>query len=47
MSGQARDRVLRWVLAYLGLSASWTLSGGGDPWQALAIAQAARRALGI
>jgi len=41
VSGLARERVLMWVLAYLGLSASWTLSSGGDPWQALAIAEAA------
>ena len=47
MSGLARARVLRWLLAYLGLSASWTLSDGGDPWQALAIAKAARRGLGV
>lgn len=46
-SGLPTDLILRWVLAYLGLSASWTLSGGGDPWQALAIAEAIRRALGI
>jgi streptomycin 6-kinase len=41
-----RGRVLGWVLAYLGLSASWTVSTGGDPWQALAIAEAAQDALG-
>lgn len=40
VSGLARERVLMWVLAYLGLSASWTLSSGGEPRQALAIAEA-------
>ena len=41
MSGLRRDRLLAWLVAYLGLSASWTLSIDGDPWQALAIAEAA------
>jgi len=45
MAGLPRARVLRWLLAYLGLSASWTLCDGGDPWQALAIAEAAQAAL--
>lgn len=40
VSGLPAERVLMWVLAYLGLSASWTVSDGGDPWQALAIAEA-------
>lgn len=40
-SGLGREGVLRWVLAYVGLSASWTLSDGGDPRQALAIAEEA------
>ena len=34
-------RVLSWVLAYCGLSASWTLSDGDDPWRALAIGEIA------
>jgi streptomycin 6-kinase len=42
MSGLPAGRLLRWLIAYLGLSASWTLGDGGDPWQALAIAEAAR-----
>jgi streptomycin 6-kinase len=45
-AGLPRTRVLSWVLAYLGLSASWTLSTGGDPRQALAIGEAAQAALG-
>jgi streptomycin 6-kinase len=45
LSGLARERLLQWLVAYLGLSASWTLSDGGDPWQALAIAEAAEALL--
>jgi streptomycin 6-kinase len=41
MSALPRERILAWLIAYLGLSASWTLSDGGDPWQGLAIAEAA------
>jgi streptomycin 6-kinase len=41
LSGLSRDRLLAWLIAYLGLSASWTLTEHGDPWQALAIAEAA------
>lgn len=44
MSGLPRADVLRWLIAYLGLSASWTVSDGDDPWQALAILEAALRA---
>ena len=44
-AGLPRRRVLAWLLAYLGLSASWTLSDGGDPAQALAIAEAVRAGL--
>ena len=43
VSGLPRERLLAWLVAYLGLSAAWTLSIDGDPWQALAIAEAARR----
>ena len=35
------SRLLRWVLAYCGLSAAWTLGDGGDPWRALAIGEIA------
>jgi streptomycin 6-kinase len=45
LSRLPRGRVLRWLLAYVGLSASWTLSDGGDTSQTLAIGEAARRAL--
>jgi streptomycin 6-kinase len=45
MARLPRVRVLRWLLAYTALSASWTLSVGGDPWQALAIGEAARMKL--
>jgi streptomycin 6-kinase len=34
-------RLLRWVLAYAGLSAAWTIGDGGDPALALAIARIA------
>lgn len=38
-------RQMRWVAAYLGLSASWTLGAGDDPWRALAILRLALAAL--
>jgi len=41
------DRLLRWILAYAGLSASWTLQSGEDPWRALQIAEKAAGLLGI
>ena len=31
-------RLRQWILAYVGLSAAWTLQGGGDPARALEIA---------
>lgn len=40
-SGLQPRRLLQWLVAYCGLSAAWTLSDGDDPWQALAIADAA------
>jgi streptomycin 6-kinase len=36
-----RSRLLRWILAYAGLSAAWTLSQGGDAMVALAVAELA------
>jgi streptomycin 6-kinase len=39
-------RLLRWVIAYCGLSASWTVGDGGDPWRALAIGEIAAAILG-
>lgn len=47
VSGLPRESVLSWLLAYTGLSASWTLSSGGDPWQAVAIGDAAAARLGF
>ncbi|MDQ6886085.1 MAG: 3'-kinase [Gemmatimonadota bacterium] len=37
-----RERLLRWVLAYAGLSAAWSLDEDGDPTLALAVAERAR-----
>jgi streptomycin 6-kinase len=34
-------RLLRWVLAYAGLSAAWTIGEGGDPTLALTMAHMA------
>ncbi|WP_027483194.1 aminoglycoside phosphotransferase family protein [Deinococcus pimensis] len=44
-AGLDRVRLLRWVLAYAGLSAAWTLGDGGDASLALGVAEIARRAL--
>jgi streptomycin 6-kinase len=40
-AGLERERLLRWVLAYAGLSAAWTLGDGGHPETALAVAELA------
>jgi streptomycin 6-kinase len=40
-------RLLTWVLAYCGLSASWTLGDGDDPWRAVAIGELAAAELGV
>lgn len=40
-AGIERSRLLSWVLAYCGLSASWTLDGGGDASPAIRIAEMA------
>ncbi|WP_304179872.1 aminoglycoside phosphotransferase family protein [Phenylobacterium aquaticum] len=40
-SGLEPRQLLRWLIAYCGLSAAWTLSDGNDPWRALAIADRA------
>lgn len=42
-----RMRLLQWVLAYAGLSASWTLADGNDASNALAIAERAARELAL
>ncbi len=39
--------LLTWVLAYAGLSASWTLADGDDPWRALVIGEIAAAELGV
>jgi streptomycin 6-kinase len=38
-AGIAPTRLLQWILAYVGLSAAWTLESGGDPWRALLIGE--------
>jgi len=45
-AGLERERLLRWVLAYAGLSAAWTLGDGDHPEIALAVAEIAAAALG-
>lgn len=40
-------RLLQWIVAYAGLSASWTLGDGHDPWRALAIGEIAAAELGV
>ncbi|WP_336800055.1 aminoglycoside phosphotransferase family protein [Kaistia sp. MMO-174] len=40
-AGLDRSRLLRWILAYAGLSAAWHLAGDGDPALALAVAELA------
>jgi streptomycin 6-kinase len=45
-AGLDLERHLRWVLAYAGLSAAWTLDAGGDASAALTIAALAARELG-
>ncbi|OBZ93287.1 hypothetical protein ADU59_22820 [Pararhizobium polonicum] len=40
-SGLSPERLLRWLVAYAGLSAAWSLEDGGDPAPALHIAEIA------
>ncbi len=40
-AGLERERLLRWLLAYAGLSAAWTLASGGDAAPALTMAELA------
>lgn len=40
-AGVERGRLLRWVLAYAGLSAAWSLEDGDDPAGALSVAELA------
>jgi streptomycin 6-kinase len=44
-SGLPIERILLWVLAYMGLSASWTADDGGDPRPALVVAKRAATVL--
>lgn len=45
-AGLERRRLLRWIVAYAGLSAAWSLEDGGDPSLALAMAELAAAELG-
>lgn len=45
LSGIEPRRLLLWILAYTGLSASWTLGEGGDPTVALTVAEIAAATL--
>lgn len=45
-AGLERERLLRWVLAYAGLSAAWTINEGGEPDVALPVAEIATGLLG-
>jgi streptomycin 6-kinase len=44
-AGLERRRLLKWVLAYAGLSAAWSLHDGDDPETALAVARIAEAEL--
>ena len=44
-AGLDAGRLLRWILAYAGLGAAWSLQSGDDPTPGLAIAEAAARDL--
>jgi streptomycin 6-kinase len=46
-AGLDRERLLKWVLAYAGLSAAWSLDDGDDPQIALAVAAIAAREIGL
>jgi streptomycin 6-kinase len=45
-AGLERGRLLRWVLAYAGLSAAWSLEDGDQPGVVLAVAELAAAELG-
>jgi streptomycin 6-kinase len=45
--GLERVRLLKWILAYAGLSAAWSINDGEDPRLALAVAQLAAAELGL
>jgi streptomycin 6-kinase len=44
-AGLDRNRLLKWILAYAGLSAAWTLGEGEQPDIALAVARSAAAVL--
>lgn len=44
-AGLDRERLRRWILAYAGLSAAWTLGDGGDATLALTVAELAAAAI--
>ncbi|MGH7023810.1 MAG: aminoglycoside phosphotransferase family protein [Caulobacteraceae bacterium] len=46
-AGFEPERYLRWVLAWAGLSATWSLDSGEDAWRAVAIARIAAGELGL
>jgi streptomycin 6-kinase len=45
-AGLERGRLLKWILAYAGLSAAWTLGDGEEPTLALAVAELAAAEIG-
>jgi streptomycin 6-kinase len=45
--GLERVRLLKWILAYAGLSAAWSINDGEDPRLALAVAQLAAAELSL
>ena len=40
-------RLLRWIVAYAGLGAAWSIESGHDPKPGLAIAEIAAAELGV
>lgn len=46
-AGLDRHRLLRWILAYAGLSAAWSLADGDDPGLAFQIAKLAAKELAL
>ncbi len=46
-AGLDRERLLQWVLAHAGLSAAWTILGGGDPTWSMTIAEIAAAELSL
>lgn len=46
-AGLDRHRLLRWILAYAGLSAAWSLADGDDPGLAFQIAKLAAKESGL